>query len=85
MPKAKKLLILKVDIGLETRTIVSGIAEHYKAEDIIGKQVSVVINLKPIKLRGTLSEGMILMTEDERGRLIFVNPDTQTPNGIGIA
>ncbi len=85
MPKAKKLLVLKVDIGLETRTIVSGIAEFYKAEETIGKQVSVVINLKPIKLRGTLSEGMILMTEDNKGKLLFVNPDTPTPNGIGIA
>ena len=85
MPKAKKLLVLKVDIGLEKRTIVSGIAEHYAAEEILGKQVSVVINLKPIKLRGTLSEGMILMTEDKEGKLIFVNPDKETPNGIGIA
>lgn len=85
MPKAKKLLVLQVDIGYEKRTIVSGIAEHYKAEDIIGKQVSVVVNLKPIKLRGTLSEGMILMAEDSNGKLIFVNTDSQTSNGIGIA
>lgn len=85
MPKAKKLLVLKVDVGLEKRTIVSGIAEHYETEDIIGKQVSVVINLKPIKLRGTLSEGMILMTEDKTGKLVFVNPDKTTPNGLGIA
>ncbi len=85
MPKAKKLLVLKVDIGLETRTIVSGIAEHYTAEEILGKQVSVIINLKPIKLRGTLSEGMILMTEDKGGKLVFVNPDAKTPNGMGIA
>lgn len=85
MPKTKKLMVLKVDIGLERRTIVSGIAEHYNADDVIGKQVSVVINLKPIKLRGTLSEGMILMTENEDGKLIFVNPDSKTPNGIGIA
>jgi methionyl-tRNA synthetase len=85
MPKAKKLLVLKVNVGLETRTIVSGIAEHYKAEDVVGKQVSVVINLKPIKLRGTLSEGMILMTEDSEGKLVFVKPESNTPNGIGIA
>jgi len=85
MPKAKKLLVLTVDIGLETRTIVSGIAEFYKAEDVIGKQVSVVINLKPIKLRGTWSEGMILMSEDSAGKLVFVKTDMPTPNGVGIA
>ncbi|MBS3737413.1 methionine--tRNA ligase [Mesohalobacter halotolerans] len=85
MPKTKKLMVLKVDIGLEKRTIVSGIAEYFKAEDIIGKQVSVVINLKPIKLRGTLSEGMILMTESKKGELVFVNPDENTPNGKTIA
>jgi methionyl-tRNA synthetase len=85
MPKAKKLLVLKVDIGLEKRTIVSGIAEYYKAEDIIGKKVSVVINLKPIKLRGTLSEGMILMTEDKDGKLVFVNSDSNAPDGIVIS
>jgi len=85
MPKAKKLLVLTVDIGLEKRTIVSGIAEFYKAEDVIGKQVSVVINLKPIKLRGTWSEGMVLMSEDSTGKLGFVNPDMPTPNGVGIA
>jgi len=84
MPKTKKLMVLKVDIGLEQRTIVSGIAEYFKAEDIIGKQVSVVINLKPIKLRGTLSEGMILMTENENGELVFVNPDESTPTGKQI-
>ncbi|MBW2961932.1 methionine--tRNA ligase [Mesonia aestuariivivens] len=75
MPKAKKLLILKVDTGIDQRTIVSGIAEHFKPEDIIGKKVSVVANLKPIKLRGTMSEGMILMTENAEGKLVFVNPD----------
>ncbi|WP_304157241.1 methionine--tRNA ligase [Mesonia mobilis] len=79
MPKAKKLLVLKVDTGIDKRTIVSGIAEHFKPEDIIGKKVSVVANLKPIKLRGTLSEGMILMTENADGKLVFVNPDE---NGV---
>ncbi|WP_121665925.1 methionine--tRNA ligase [Mesonia aquimarina] len=75
MPKAKKLLVLKVDTGIDKRTIVSGIAEHFKPEEIVGKKVSVVANLKPIKLRGTLSEGMILMTENAEGKLVFVNPD----------
>ncbi|SHI86678.1 methionyl-tRNA synthetase [Mesonia phycicola] len=79
MPKAKKLLILKVDTGIDKRTIVSGIAEHFKPEEVIGKKVSVVANLKPIKLRGTLSEGMILMTENAEGKLVFVNPDE---NGV---
>lgn len=81
MPKAKKLLVLKVDLGFEQRTIVSGIAEHYHPEDVVGKQVSVVANLKPRKLRGVLSEGMILMTENREGKLIFVNPDIEATNG----
>lgn len=84
MPKAKKLLILKVDIGHEVRTIVSGIAEHYKSEDIIGKKVSVVVNLKPIKLRGTLSEGMILMGDDQKS-LSFVAPENKLEAGSPIS
>ena len=86
MPKTKKLLVLKVDTGLDVRTIVSGIAESYKPEDIIGKKVTVLINLAPRKLRGVESQGMILMTEDEQGTLIFVNPEeTSTPNGLKIS
>ncbi|MGO2295107.1 MAG: methionine--tRNA ligase [Psychroflexus halocasei] len=84
MPKAKKLLILKVNIGHETRTIVSGIAEHYKAEEIIGKKVSVVVNLKPIKLRGTLSEGMILMGDNGKN-LSFVSPENELDAGSQIS
>jgi methionyl-tRNA synthetase len=83
-PKTKKLMKLKVDTGLDQRTIVSGIAEHFKAEELVGKKVSVVMNLKPIKLRGTLSEGMILMTEDKNGKLVFVNPDESVDNGSVI-
>ncbi len=75
MPKAKKLLVLKVDTGIDIRTIVSGIAEHFKPEEIIGKQVSVLVNLAPRKLRGVASEGMILMTETLEGKLVFLNPD----------
>lgn len=75
MPKAKKLLVLQVQTGLDTRTIVSGIAEHFSPEDIIGKQVTVLINLAPRALRGVESEGMILMTENANGQLVFVNPD----------
>jgi methionyl-tRNA synthetase len=75
MPKTKKLLVLKVDTGLDQRTVVSGIAEHFKPEDIIGKKVTVLANLAPRKLRGVESEGMILMTENAGGKLVFVNPD----------
>lgn len=75
MPKAKKLLVLKVDTGLDIRTIVSGIAESFSPEDIIGKKVTVLVNLAPRALRGVESEGMILMTENADGKLVFVNPD----------
>jgi len=78
MPKTKKLLVLKVDTGIDSRTIVSGIAESFKPEDIIGKRVTVLVNLAPRVLRGVESQGMILMTEDEGGNLVFVNPDTST-------
>jgi methionyl-tRNA synthetase len=72
--KADKLLKLSVDMGTEQRTIVSGIAMHFKPEDIIGKQVTVVANLAPRKMRGIESQGMILMAEDKDGKLIFVSP-----------
>jgi len=75
MPKADKLLILKVDTGLDTRTIVSGIAEHFTAEEVIGKKVTVLVNLAPRKLRGVESQGMILMTNDQNGKLLFLNPE----------
>ncbi len=80
MPKANKLLVLKVDTGLDSRTIVSGIAESFKPEDIIGKKVTVLVNLAPRKLRGVESEGMILMTEDKEGKLVFMNPDEDGVN-----
>ena len=72
--KADKLLKLEVDMGTEKRTIVSGIAMHFKPEDIVGKQVTVVANLAPRKMRGIESQGMILMAENADGRLIFVSP-----------
>ncbi|MGB7841374.1 MAG: methionine--tRNA ligase [Salinimicrobium sp.] len=75
MPKANKLLVLKVDTGIDVRTIVSGIAQSFKPEEIIGKKVTVLVNLAPRKLRGVESEGMILMTENAEGKLVFVNPD----------
>ena len=77
MPKAKKLLVLKVDTGLDTRTIVSGIAESFKPEEIVGKKVTVLVNLAPRALRGVESEGMILMAENAEGKLVFVNPDEE--------
>ena len=86
MPKAKKLLVLKVDTGIDVRTIVSGIAEHFKPEDVIGKKVTVLVNLAPRALRGVESQGMILMTENAEGKLVFVNPDDATVNnGLHIS
>jgi len=80
MPKANKLLVLKVDTGIDVRTIVSGIAESFKPEDIIGKRVTVLVNLAPRALRGVESQGMILMTTNAEGKLVFVNPDA---DGVG--
>ena len=85
MPKTKKLMVLKVDTGLDTRTIVSGIAEDFEAGDIIGKKVTVLVNLAPRPLRGVESQGMILMTENAEGKLVFLNPDeTTVENGSVI-
>lgn len=86
MPKAKKLLVLKVDTGIDVRTIVSGIAEHFTAEEVIGKKVTVLVNLAPRALRGVESQGMILMTENADGKLVFVNPDdASVNNGLHIS
>jgi len=87
MPKAKKLLVLQVDTGVDVRTIVSGIADSFTAEEVIGKRVTVLINLAPRALRGVESQGMILMTETAEGRLVFVNPDAthDTTNGLKIS
>jgi methionyl-tRNA synthetase len=82
--KTDKLLKLDVDMGSEKRTIVSGIALHFKPEDIIGKQVVVVANLAPRKMKGIESNGMILMAEDDKGRLIFVAPDEKTGAGAEV-
>jgi methionyl-tRNA synthetase len=83
--KADKLLKLSVDMGFETRTIVSGIALHYAPEDIIGKQVVVVTNLAPRKMRGIESNGMILMAEDANGKLHFVSAPTDVNPGSGVS
>jgi methionyl-tRNA synthetase len=85
MPKANKLLVLKIDTGLDIRTIVSGIAESFTPEEVIGKRVSVLINLAPRNLRGVESQGMILMTTAADGKLVFVNPDAEgVANGATI-
>jgi methionyl-tRNA synthetase len=85
MPKANKLLILKIDTGIDVRTIVSGIAESFSPEEIIGKRVTVLVNLAPRNLRGVDSEGMILMTTNAEGKLVFVNPDSDgVANGENI-
>ena len=86
MPKTKKLLVLKVDTGIDVRTIVSGIAESFTPEEVVGKRVTVLVNLAPRALRGVESEGMILMTESPEGKLVFVNPDaTNVTNGLRIS
>ena len=77
MPKADKLLILKVDTGIDQRTIVSGIAQSFAPKEIIGKKVTVLVNLAPRKLRGVESQGMILMVENSEGKYTFINPDTE--------
>jgi methionyl-tRNA synthetase len=82
--RADKLLKLEIDLGFEKRTIVSGIAQHFKPEDIVGKQVVVVANLAPRKMKGIESNGMILMAEDKDGRFRFVNPDEATANGSPV-
>lgn len=84
--KADKLLQLQVDLGFETRTIVSGIALHYTPEEIIGQQVTVVTNLAPRKMKGIESQGMILMSEDADGKLVFVSPrDNAAKNGAVVS
>jgi methionyl-tRNA synthetase len=83
--KADKLLKLEIDLGFEKRTVVSGIALHYRPEDIIGKQVVVVANLAPRKMRGIESRGMILMAEDREGKLHFVNPEKDVNPGAGVS
>lgn len=79
--KTKKLLKLTLDTGIDQRTVVSGIAEFYKPEEIIGQQVSLVVNLAPREIKGILSQGMILMSEDSDGKLAFVSPVQNHSNG----
>jgi methionyl-tRNA synthetase len=84
VPKTTKLLKLKIDTGLDIRTIVSGIAEYYEPEAIIGKQISIVANLEPRKIKGIESQGMILMAEDKDGKLVMVTPAAKVSNGSMI-
>ena len=83
--KTKKLLKLKVDVGIDIRTIVSGIAESFSPEEIIGLQVSVLVNLAPRKIRGVESQGMILMTDTPDGKLTFVAPSKEIKNGQAVS
>ena len=86
MPKAKKLLQLKVDVGIDVRTIVSGIAESFTAEEVVGQKVTVLTNLAPRAIRGVESQGMILMTETTDGKLAFIEPeDKSVKNGQPIS
>lgn len=85
VPKADKLLQLSIDLGFETRIIVSGIAQYFAPEDIVGKQVTVVANLAPRKMRGIESQGMILMAEDAEGKLHFLKPEDAVNNGATIS
>ncbi|TLX70945.1 methionine--tRNA ligase [Labilibacter sediminis] len=82
--KTKKLLKLLVDTGIDQRTVVSGIAEFYNPEDIVGKQVSILVNLAPRKIRGIESQGMILMAEDADGRLVFIQPSEEVKPGSEV-
>jgi methionyl-tRNA synthetase len=84
VPKTDKLMKLTLDTGLDKRTVVSGIAEYYKPEDLPGRQVSILMNLEPRKIKGIESQGMILMAEDADGRLTFVRPDDGIGNGAAV-
>jgi methionyl-tRNA synthetase len=83
--KTKKLLKLKVDVGIDTRIIVSGIAESFSPKDIIGQQVTVLVNLAPRKIKGIESQGMILMTDSIAGKLAFVEPEKEVKNGQEVS
>ena len=82
--KSKKLLCSQVKIGSQVKQIVSGIKASYKPEDMVGKKVMVLVNLKPAKLAGVLSEGMILCAEDAKGELALMSPDKDMPAGAEI-
>jgi len=85
VPKSKKLLCSQVKIGSQVKQIVSGIKQHYTAEEMVGKKVMVLVNLKPAKLAGVLSEGMLLCAEDAEGNLALMTPEKEMPSGAEIA
>ena len=82
--ETKKLLKLTIDTGIDKRVIVSGIAEHYTAEQMVGKQILVLVNLQPRELKGIMSQGMILMVEDYNGRLVAVSPEDNVREGTCV-
>jgi len=82
--KTTKLIKLKVDTGIDVRTIVSGIAEHFTAEELPGKSISVIVNLAPRSIKGIESKGMVLLAEDENGKLVFVSPEKKIKNGSPV-
>ena len=84
VPKSKKLLCSQVKMGREVRQIVSGISQYYKPEEMVGKKVIVVANLKPAKLAGVLSEGMLLCAENEKGEYVLLAPESDVPNGVEV-
>ena len=82
--KTTKLIRLKVDTGIDVRTIVSGIAEHFTTEELPGKNISVIVNLAPRTIKGIESKGMVLLAEDENGKLVFVTPEKKIKNGSPV-
>jgi methionyl-tRNA synthetase len=83
--KSKKLLKLQVDTGIDTRTVMSGIAEHFSPEEMVGKQVTILVNLAPRKIMGVESQGMILMAEDKNGDLKLLAPDKEVSPGSAVS
>jgi methionyl-tRNA synthetase len=85
VPKTDKLLKLTIDTGLDTRTIVSGIAEYYSPEEMVGKQICILANLAPRKIKGIESNGMILMAKEENGKMRIITPEERLGNGSSIS
>jgi len=83
-PNADRLLVLRIDLGDEQRQLVAGIRAHYQPEDLVGKQIVVVANLEPAKLRGVESQGMLLAASDAEGRLAIVSPERAVSAGAKV-
>jgi methionyl-tRNA synthetase len=84
VPKTKKLMQLRIDTGIDTRTVVSGIAEFFEPEALTGRQICLLANLEPREIKGIQSQGMILLAEDSNGRLVFVTPEEGVGNGSEV-